>query len=82
MAGGTSRGSRYQPQPLRRAFAPKHCWVLNPPGAPGRWPGLLLEWRRTVDGEWEGRVASAPYSQNGHALVELWLPAQLLLAVP
>jgi hypothetical protein len=54
--------------------------VLNPAGAAGRWPGPLLEWRRSPDG-WEGRVAYVPHLQNGHALVELWLPAQLLHAV-
>jgi hypothetical protein len=80
VAGGMGRGSRYQPQPARRVFAPKHCWVLNPPGAPGRWPGLLLEWRQTPSGRWEGRVADAAHLQNGHALVELWLPAELLHA--
>ena len=62
-------GSRYQPQPTRRAFAP-HCWVLNPAGAPGRWPGLLLEWRR-ANGEWEGRVAHVAHLQTGHALMKL-----------
>ena len=73
------RGSRYQPQPSRQSFAPKHCWVLNPPGAPGRWPGLLLEWRQGASG-WEGRVAYVAHLQNGHALVELWLPAEFLHA--
>ena len=58
--------------------------LLGPPlpGAPGRWPGLLLEWRQTVDGDWEGRVAYVAHLQNGHALVELWLPAELLHATP
>ena len=67
-------------RPPVRSFAPKHCWVLNPPGAPGRWPGLLLEWQRTPTGGWEGRVAYVPHLQNGHALVELWLSAQHLHA--
>jgi hypothetical protein len=79
MAGGMSRGSRFHTKPSHHTFTPKHCWVVNPPGAPGRWPGLLLEWRRSDDG-WEGRVAYVPHLQNGHALVELWLPAQLLHA--
>jgi hypothetical protein len=34
-AGGMSRGPGYQPHPSRQAFAPKHCWVVHPPGAPG-----------------------------------------------
>jgi hypothetical protein len=78
MAGGMSRGARYQPQPSRTAVTPKHCWVVNPPGAPGRWPGLLLEWRRAENGEWEGRVAYVAQLQNGHALMELWLPGAFL----
>ena len=77
MAGGMGKGSRYRSPSGRYVFAPQHCWVLNPPGAPGRWPGLLLEWRRGPDG-WEGRVAYVAQLQNGHALVELWMPAQLL----
>jgi len=77
MAGGMGTGSRTPYLVGPRPFAPKHCWVLNPPGAPGRWPGLLLEWRRDDCG-WEGRVAYAPHLQNGHALMELWLPADLL----
>jgi hypothetical protein len=72
-----SKGSRYRSESGRYVFTPQHCWVLNPPGAPGRWPGLLLEWRRGSDG-WEGRVAYAAHLQNGHALMELWMPAQWL----
>jgi len=77
MAGGVGKGRRYGSASGSYVFAPKHCWVVNPPGAPGRWPGLLLEWRHDADG-WEGRVAYATHLQNGHALMELWMPAQLL----
>jgi hypothetical protein len=73
-----SRGGRYRSQSGRYVFTPQHCWVLNPPGAPGRWPGLLLEWRRAADDDWEGRVAYVAHLQSGHALMELWMPAQLL----
>jgi hypothetical protein len=34
----------------------RHCWVIDSPGHPGRWPGVLLEWRRTERG-WDGLVA-------------------------
>jgi hypothetical protein len=37
----------------------------------------LLEWRRTPTGGWEGRVAYVPHLENGHALVEPWLSANI-----
>ena len=40
------------PQPHR------HWWVVDAPGHPGRYPGLLAEWRREGDA-WEGRVVYA-----------------------
>jgi hypothetical protein len=51
-----------------------------PPGAPRRWSGIVLEWRQNRGPRWERRVAPAPHLQNGHALVELWLPAEVLHA--
>jgi hypothetical protein len=35
--------------------------------------GLLLEWRRSVNIGYKGRVAYVAHLQNGHALVERWL---------
>jgi hypothetical protein len=55
----------------------RHCWVHSPPGAPGTWPGLLVEWRQR-DGAWEGRVAFTVTSPEGPTLVEAWLPAARL----
>lgn len=55
----------------------RHCWVHDPPGAPGVWPGLLVEWRRGDDG-WRGRVAYAVAGPQGTVLVEAWVPATLL----
>jgi hypothetical protein len=52
----------------------RHCWVRDPPEAPGTWPGLLVEWRRR-DGGWQGRVAYTVTGPHGPALVESWLPA-------
>ncbi|MQA35346.1 hypothetical protein JD78_01082 [Modestobacter roseus] len=55
----------------------RHCWVLDPPDAPGTWPGLLVEWRQQEDG-WHGRVAYTITGAHGPVLVEAWLPAEQL----
>jgi hypothetical protein len=55
----------------------RHCWVRDPPDAPGTWPGLLVEWRQR-DGRWQGRVAYTVAGPHGPALVEAWLPAARL----
>ncbi|WNV77518.1 hypothetical protein [Geodermatophilus sp. DSM 44513] len=55
----------------------RHCWVHDPPGAPGVWPGLLVEWRQ-ADGGWHGRVSYAVAGPQGVVLVEAWVPAALL----
>lgn len=55
----------------------RHCWVREPPEAPGTWPGLLVEWRQR-DGVWQGRVAYTVTGPHGPALVEAWLPAARL----
>jgi len=52
----------------------RHCWVRDPPDAPGTWPGLLVEWRHRADG-WHGRVAYTVDGGRGPVLVEAWLPA-------
>ena len=57
----------------------RHCWVRDPPDAPGIWPGLLVEWRQR-DGAWQGRVAYTVHGPHGPALVETWLPAARLEA--
>lgn len=58
-----------------RAVVQRHCWVLDPPDAPGRWPGLLVEWRQG-DGAWEGRVVYV--TSPASVVVEAWLPASVL----
>ena len=55
----------------------RHCWVHDPPDAPGTWPGLLVEWRQREDG-WHGRVAYTVVGDHGPVLVEAWLPAEQL----
>ena len=52
----------------------RHCWVHDPPEAPGIWPGLLVEWRAHPDG-WQGRVSYTVPGRHGPTLVEAWLPA-------
>src|SRR4051794_27058227 len=32
--------------------AVRHCWVVDAPGHPGRYAGVLLEWRRDDAGGW------------------------------
>lgn len=55
----------------------RHCWVRDPPEAPGTWPGLLVEWRQR-GGAWQGRVAYTVAGSHGPVLVETWLPAARL----
>ncbi len=55
-----------------------HCWVQDPPEAPGRWPGLLLRWSRATSGQWRGQVAYAFLRGSDVVLVEAWLDAALL----
>ncbi|WP_245817273.1 hypothetical protein [Geodermatophilus saharensis] len=64
------------PRP-RQEDAGRHCWVHDPPGASGRLPGLLVEWRQRPGG-WQGRVAYAVPGPHGPVLVEAWLPAAAL----
>ena len=69
------------PPSLRQPGRPgRHVWVVNAPAQLGRWPGLLLEWRRGDDG-WEARVVMAtaePDDRTVARLVERWLPADCL----
>jgi hypothetical protein len=82
MAGGMSRGAPL-PNDAKppHTFTPKHCWVPQPSQdnrSLARSAARMARKRRRLG----GRVAYVPHLQNGHALVELWLPAQLLHAVP
>ena len=60
----------------------RHCWVADAVDHLGeKRPGLLVEWRRTSTA-WEGRVVYAARLRPGEwALVEEWLPAELLTPV-
>jgi hypothetical protein len=88
MAGGMTRrdgptlAERVGATSSRGGDDARHCWVVEASGHPGRWPGLLLEWRHEDHG-WMGRVAYAlpDLDQPGARLVERWLPADHLIAV-
>lgn len=56
----------------RTRFPPRHCWVTDPPAAPGRWPGVVVGWR-AVDGGWEGRVVVVVGSGPAAGVLDLWL---------
>lgn len=92
MAGGMNkRGNRIPlgervragevpaPSPAGNGCPVRHCWVADAVDRLGeKRPGLLVEWRRTSTA-WEGRVVYAALLRPGEwALVEEWLPAELL----
>jgi hypothetical protein len=53
----------------------QHCWVEDHPGSPGRWPGLLVEWRRGGRHGWQGRVVWAVDDGGRSVLLEAWVDA-------
>jgi len=93
MAGGMNKRGGLPLGERRRAGAPapaaappfdacpvRHCWVADAADRGGtKRPGLLVEWRRTPAGGWQGRVVYAAALRPGEwALVEEWLPADVL----
>lgn len=50
----------------------RHCWVIDPAGWPGRWPGLLYSWERTTLG-WRGFVAFIVAADGRPVLVQTWV---------
>ncbi len=62
-----------------RPVVTRHCWVIGLPHCPGRWAGLLAEWRQDrQDGGWQGRVVYAVDDADGTVLVEAWVAARHL----
>ncbi len=61
----------------RSRLPPRHCWVLNPPSAPGRWPGLVVEWRPAA-GHWEGRVVVVLGRGRHAAVLDVWMREEQL----
>lgn len=66
--------------PVEGATEGRHCWVNDPPGVPGRWPGLLTEWRRAGEA-WEGLVVFATSAAGRPAMVQAWVAADRLEGV-
>jgi hypothetical protein len=64
----------------RSRLPPRHCWVLNPPSAPGRWPGLVVQWR-SVGGHWEGRVVVVIGRGRDAAVLDVWMREEQLTPV-
>src|SRR3954447_16424271 len=54
-----------------RGAAARHCWVTNPPGSPGRWPGLVLEWRRD-ESRWQGRAVVVVLDGQDPRIICAW----------
>jgi hypothetical protein len=69
-------------QPLGQPCPARHCWVADAVDGDGeKRPGLLVEWRQAGSG-WEGRVIYvARVRDRSWALVEEWLPQELLAPV-
>jgi hypothetical protein len=61
----------------RSRLPPRHCWVKDPPAAPGRWPGVVVEWRPSAAG-WEGRVVVVVGAGRDAGVIEAWLGEEQL----
>jgi hypothetical protein len=59
---------------------PRHCWVIDAPECPGRWPGVLLGWEQDGKG-WLGRVMVAVEGRQGMVTMTLWIRAEHLRPV-
>ncbi len=62
-----------------RPVLTRHCWVAGLPECPGRWAGLLAEWRQDrAGGGWQGRVVYAVDDGAATVIIEAWVPAHHL----
>jgi hypothetical protein len=52
----------------------RHCWVIDPPGRPGRWPGVLIGWIRGPDGLWSGHVVFVVMDGGRESVVIEYVP--------
>lgn len=55
----------------------RHVW-LRPEHSPTELPGLVLEWRRDAEGEWEALVTAV---EPRGRVITAWVPAAQLRAV-
>ncbi len=60
----------------------RHCWVSGLAEHPGRWPGLVLEWRKATPTIWQGRVVYAVHDGRQPILIEAWLSGACLEQAP
>jgi hypothetical protein len=56
----------------------RHVWVIDPPGLPGRWPGVLIEWVRDGSG-WRGRVVLVVDDAGGPRVLTRWVAGDRLV---
>ena len=62
-----------------RPVLTRHCWVVGLEDLPGRWAGLVAEWRRDQEaGGWQGRVVYAVEDGPATVMVEAWVHARHL----
>ena len=62
-----------------RPVLTRHCWVTGLPDCPGRWAGLVAEWRQdTAAGGWQGRVVYAVDEGGATVMIEAWVHARHL----
>lgn len=59
-------------RPVVTAGMARHCWVTDPPTAQGRWPGIVVEWRRR-EGRWQGRVVVVIGDGPDSHVIHAWL---------
>jgi len=57
---------------------PRAPRLVRPEHSPTECPGLVLEWRRDSEGEWQARVT---YVEPRGLMVTDWLPAEKLRPV-
>lgn len=62
-----------------RLVLTRHCWVTDLPEHPGRWAGLVAEWRQDGSiGGWLGRVIYAVDEGDATVIIEAWVTADHL----
>ena len=62
-----------------RPVVTRHCWVSGLAAFPGRWAGLVPEWRVDVgERQWRAPVAYAVNDDGRTMLVEAWVAARFL----
>lgn len=76
-AAQPSAAESTRPRPL----GTRHCWITGLPDLPGRHAGLLVEWRRGADQEWQARVVYTVVEDQSPVLIEAWILAVHLTPV-